>query len=86
VNENNTGHVTEGDLSPAASFSSPERQGDVPQDILAVLPDPRDDIFYDPLLAPSPFLATSTALDTGLFRYQDSHPVNRDTFSGLFSL
>ncbi len=60
------------EISPAAPFSSPKCQGDMLQDILAILPDPRDDIFNNPLLAPSPLLAAPSALDTGLFRYYDS--------------
>jgi hypothetical protein len=46
-------------------------QGNVHQDIPAVLPYPRDDIFDYPLLAPSPFLATLTALLAVLFGCQE---------------
>ncbi len=63
-----------------------ESYGDVLQDIPAVLPDPGNDIFNDSLLAPPPLLAAPAALDTGLFRYQDSPSLNKDTFTGIFLL
>ncbi len=72
------------EISRAARFPSLKCYGDMLQNILAVIPDPRDDIFNDPLLAPSPLFTAPAALGTGLIRYQDSSSYKRYVLRDIF--
>jgi hypothetical protein len=76
VNADNIGEILERNILSVAPFSIGKFQGNVHQDILAVLQYPRDDIFDYPLLAPSPFLATLTALLAVLVGRQEFSPGN----------
>jgi len=55
-----------GNIPARASFSVGERYGNVLQDVLPVCLYPRDEIFNNTLLAPSPLLTAAAALGTGL--------------------
>ena len=68
--------ILNNDIPPVMPLSVGKRYGNVLQNILAVLLYPRDDIFDYPLLAPSPFLATLTALLAVLAGCQEFSPGN----------
>jgi len=66
-----TGEVIAGEGTPADPFPVRKPDRDMLQDILPVLDDPRDDIFNNPLLAPSPPFAAAPALEAVLVLCQE---------------
>jgi hypothetical protein len=74
VNADNLGKILQRNIPSIAQFSIGKFYGNVQQDILAVLLYPLDEIFDYSFLAPSPLLATLTALQAVLVGCQEFSP------------
>jgi hypothetical protein len=62
IDAGHPGDIGKGKIPAGLSPASRKPDPDMPEDILAIIPDPRDEILRDPFLAPSPFLAAPAAL------------------------
>jgi len=66
VNADDARQIIFSDLPPVAPLSIRKRYRDILEDIVTVCLYPRENIFNNPLLVPSPLLATATALQAVL--------------------
>ena len=68
------GEIGKGKVAASAPSTSSKADSDMPEDIPAIMPDPRDEILRDPFLTPAPFLAAPAALQAILDKYHGIPP------------